>query len=100
MRIAWISYDFLEYSALHVNALSNEHEVLAVLPKQDHDDEQYILDSDVSCFLFDKPRLRQPFKQNRSIRSILKALAEFQPEVVHFQQSHFCLLYTSPSPRD
>lgn len=88
MRIAWISYDFLEYSALHVNALSKEHEVLAVLPKQDHDDEQYILDSDVSCFLFDKPRLRQPFKQNRSIRSILKALAEFQPEVVHFQQSH------------
>ena len=88
MRIAWISYDFLEYSSLHVNALNKDHDVLAVLPKQDRDDEEYLLDSDVSCFLFDKPRLRQPFKQNRSIRSILKALSEFQPEVVHFQQSH------------
>ena len=53
MRIAWISYDFLEYSALHVNALSKEHEVLAVLPKQDHDDEQYIL-----CLLYTSPSPR------------------------------------------
>ena len=88
MRIAWISYDFLEYSSLHVNALSKEHEVLAVLPKQECIDEEHQLDADVKCFLFDKPRLRQPIKQNRSIRSILRALAEFRPEVVHFQQSH------------
>ena len=67
MRIAWISYDFLEYSSLHVNALSKEHEVLAVLPKQECIDEEHQLDADVKCFLFDKPRLRQPIKQNLSL---------------------------------
>lgn len=88
MKIAWISYDFLEYSALHVNALSREHDVLAILPTPELDEEEFILDSGVSRYLFDKPRLRQPVKQYRSIRSIMERLYKFKPDVVHFQQAH------------
>ncbi|MEZ6091537.1 MAG: hypothetical protein R3C05_26685 [Pirellulaceae bacterium] len=32
MRIAWVTYDFEEYSVLHVNALAQEHDVLLVMP--------------------------------------------------------------------
>ena len=89
MKIAWISYDFLEYSSLHVNAMSVEHEVLAVLPKPGlGEEEEYCLNDNVQRHLFDKPRLRQPLRQYHSVRSIMKALAEFGPDVVHFQQSH------------
>lgn len=88
MKIAWISYDFLEYSALHVNAMNKHHDVLAFLPKPTDEDEEFALDADVPRMLFDKPRLRQPWKQYRSIRSIMKALDDFGPDVVHFQQGH------------
>lgn len=88
MRIAWVSYDFYEYSSLHLNALATEHEVLAVMPNPQVDEEDLQLDPKVDRHLFDKPRLRQPFKQYRSIQSMLKAIYDFQPDVVHFQQAH------------
>lgn len=88
MRIAWISYGFLEYSSLHINAMNEHHDVLAVLPEVTADDEQYKLRPSVERFLFKKPRLRQPFQQRRSIQSILKAVYDFKPDVVHFQQGH------------
>lgn len=88
MKIAWISYEFLEYSALHINALNSEHDVLAVLPSPHDEEEEYRLDPDVQRFLFTKPRLRQVLKQNRSVQSIRRAIDEFQPDVIHFQQAH------------
>lgn len=88
MRIAWVSYDFFEYSSLHLNAMAEEHDVLAVMPKPHDDEEDLQLDPRVNRFLFDKPRLRQPLKQYRSIQSMLEAIYDFQPDVVHFQQAH------------
>ncbi len=35
MKVAWITYDFEEYSAHHVNAMASEHDVLLVMPKPD-----------------------------------------------------------------
>jgi glycosyltransferase involved in cell wall biosynthesis len=88
MKIAWISYGFLEYSSLHINAMNEHHDVLAVLPEPDRDDEQYSLRPSVEQFLFKKPRLRQPFQQRRSIQTIMEAVYDFKPDVVHFQQAH------------
>ena len=88
MRIAWVSYDFFEYSSLHLNAMAEDHDVLAVMPKPQEDEEDLQLDPRVHQFLFDKPRLRQPLKQYRSIQSMLEAIYNFQPDVVHFQQAH------------
>lgn len=88
MKIAWVSYDFFEYSALHLNAMAVNHDVLAVMPKPQEGEEDLQLSPDVQRFLFDKPRLRQPLKQYRCIQSMLEAIYDFQPDVVHFQQAH------------
>lgn len=88
MRIAWITYDFEEYSALHVNALAEEHDVLLVSPQPDEGECPYPLADNVESHAFAKPRLRQPFRQLVSIQKILKRVAEFGPDVVHFQQGH------------
>ena len=88
MKIAWISFGFLEYSALHINAMNEHHDVLAVMPESSPEDESYTLRPSVERFLFKNPRLRQPFRQRRTIQSILKAVYDFKPDVVHFQQAH------------
>ncbi|MCA9128644.1 MAG: glycosyltransferase family 4 protein [Planctomycetales bacterium] len=88
MRIAWLTYSFLEYSAFHVNELSLQHDVLFVVPS-----EPTVLTDDavadrVEWFAFHKPRFRQPIKQIAKIREILHRIDEFQPDVVHVQQGH------------
>ena len=88
MRIAWISYDFEEYSALHVNELSAEHDALLIMPQPEDDAPRYEIDARVDNYEFEKPRLRQPIRQLQSLRGILRKLTEFQPDVVHFQQGH------------
>ena len=86
MKIAWISYDFEEYSAVHVNALAQHHDVLLVMPQLRG--VEYPLDKRICYYNFEKPRLRQPIRQWSSIRAILQRVHEFQPDVVHYQQGH------------
>ncbi|MEM7313661.1 MAG: glycosyltransferase family 4 protein [Planctomycetota bacterium] len=88
MRIAWITYDFEEYSALHVNAMAKEHEVLLAMPQHEDGESGYFVADNVEHYAFTKPRLRQPFKQIQSVRQIVNRVHEFQPDVVHFQQGH------------
>ena len=88
MRIAWITYDFEEYSTHHVNALCKDHEVLFVLPGTKDESAPYTLDPSVDLHAFRKPRLREPLKQCISVRKILRRVHDFQPDVVHFQHGH------------
>ena len=88
MRIAWVTYDFEEYSSLHVNELVEDHEVLLVMPQSGVEGATYEVDGRVERCAFDKPRLRQPFKQWRSVRQLIQRIDEFKPDVVHFQQGH------------
>lgn len=91
MRIAWISYCFEEYSALHVNALCREHDVLLVLPEPRDGAATYALDPAVEHYSFVNPRLRQPLRQWFAIRGILQRIRVFQPDVIHLQQGHLWL---------
>ncbi|MFK7734813.1 MAG: glycosyltransferase family 4 protein [Pirellulaceae bacterium] len=86
MRVAWVTYDFEEYSVLQVNALAQEHDVLLVMPPCASP--EYAVSDAVEHFAFEKPRLRQPIRQWRSVRTILNRIHEFKPDVVHFQQGH------------
>lgn len=88
MRIAWITYDFEEYSSLQVNALAEEHDVMLVMPQDTSGSADYYISPEIEHFAFRKPRLRQPVRQWQSVRSILNRVQEFQPDVVHFQQGH------------
>ena len=91
MRIAWITYDFEEYSVEHVNEMSKEHDVLLVMPKPEPGAPVYAISDRVDHYSFDKPRLRQPLRQLRSVKHIRQRIAEFNPDVVHFQQGHLWL---------
>lgn len=88
MRIAWITYDFEEYSALHVNELARDHDVLLAMPQADEEAEPPKISRDVEHFEFLKPRLRQPLRQLQSVRRIVQRIKAFRPDVVHFQQGH------------
>ena len=99
MRIAWITYDFEEYSAHHVNAMACEHDVLLVMPKPEGLVPNYCLNPSIEHYAFEKPRLRQPLRQWKSIRQILDRVESFQPDVVHFQQGHMWFNFALKSLR-
>lgn len=102
MRVAWITYDFEEYSTLHVNAMADDNDVLLVMPRAEEGSPRYDIHPKIDHYSFDKPRLRQPLRQLQSIRRILAKIESFQPDVVHLQQGHMwfnaALKYLKPYP--
>ncbi|HEY6565162.1 MAG TPA: glycosyltransferase family 4 protein, partial [Pirellulaceae bacterium] len=88
MRIAWITYDFGEYSLQHVTAMAAEHQVLLVIPRHVLEALTLEVPDGVQTFAFDGPRLRQPLRQFLSIRKIHARVREFQPDVIHLQHGH------------
>lgn len=96
MRIAFISYDFGEYCIQHANGLLESGEVLLVMPTQLFDPYQDLLENDVEIRTFSKPRLRQPIRQVRAIRWIIRQIEEFRPDVVHFQLGHMWFNFVLP----
>ncbi len=88
MKIAWVSFEFREYSVLQANALSDEHQVLLILPDNNLFDSELQVRSEIDHFRFWQPRLRQPVRQLRSILEIVRRIHEFQPDVIHFQGGH------------
>lgn len=97
MRIAFVTYDFGEYSVQHANGLLDHGDVLLVLPEELLEPHREMLDDAVECFAFDKPRLRQAFRQISTARKIVAAINDFKPDVIHFQLGHmwfnFALAY-------
>jgi len=88
MKIAWISFGFREYSINHVRALSENHDLLLVLPASEDSGLHEIVDPRVSVFSFRNARLRQPFRQIWQCLAIVRKVREFGPDVVHLQQGH------------
>lgn len=99
MRIAWVSYDFEEYSVLHANALAAEHDVLLLLPHSEQGSPAIGISDKVISYPFRKPRLRQPLKQLASLRELYRVIKNFSPDVVHFQQGHLWFNSLLPSIR-
>jgi len=96
MRIAFITYDFGEYSIQHANGLLDSGEVLLVMPKELHQPHQELLSEQVELKTFSKPRLRQPIRQVRNLRWILNQIKTFQPDVIHFQLGHLWFNFALP----
>ncbi|NNL87149.1 MAG: glycosyltransferase family 4 protein [Myxococcales bacterium] len=96
MRIAFVSYDFGEYSINHATAMADEHEVLLLLADDLGRSHEYKLASSVDYQPFDKPRLRHPLRQISSVRCLLRKIDEFAPDVVHFQRGHLWFNWALP----
>ncbi len=102
MRIAWVSFDFEEYSVLHVNEMAKQHDVMLVLPEQEDDAPELSISDQVKQCRFQKPRLRQPLRQRAMVKELTKRINDFNPDVIHFQQGHlwfnFGLRKLAPTP--
>ena len=88
LRVAFISYDFGEYSIEHANGLLTSGDVMLIIPRELADPHLSLLDPQVDFRPFDKPRLRQPLRQLACIRWIFRQIREFKPDVIHFQRGH------------
>lgn len=85
--MAYVSYDFREYSNLLVAALGRTCDVLYVVP------EDFVAGIDpppgVTYAPMPRARLRQPHLQVRAVLAAHRAIRRFRPDVVHLQHGHF-----------
>jgi glycosyltransferase involved in cell wall biosynthesis len=88
MKVAFVSYDFGQYCIRHANELAQECEVLLLLRESVAAAHRAEISPAVRCYLFDAPRLRQPWRQMRTTYSLFRAIAAFAPDVIHFQRGH------------
>jgi len=88
LRVALVSSNFGEYCIRLANALSRHADVLLVLSDRLADSHKEKLDDRVRLFSFRSPRFRQPLRQLRTIRSIMREIVDFAPDVVHYQGFH------------
>jgi glycosyltransferase involved in cell wall biosynthesis len=88
LSVAMVSFDFGEVCVPIANALSESADVTLILPRSQLEPLAHDVDSSVRVLMFVKPRLRQPLRQTIMCRTVLRALARCQPDVIHLQQGH------------
>lgn len=88
MKVAFLSYGYIEYCIQQANGLARECDVLLMLPRDEAAAHVADLDPAVRYCPFDKPRLRQPLRQMAAIGRMLREIHRFRPNVIHFQQGH------------
>lgn len=96
VRVAFISFDFPEYSVRWASALAHEADVLLLLPRQYSEPYWDLLDPAVDFRPFDPARLRQPLRQFRMIRELVRTIDQFAPDVIHFQHRHMWFNFALP----
>ena len=87
-KVAFVSFDYPEYTFRIANGLAAHCEVLLVQPQQHIAPFLPVSQANVTVWTFDKPRLRQPGRQARVIAAILRRIRQFEPDVVHVQSGH------------
>ena len=88
LRVALVSVSFGEYCMRLANALSPHADILLVMPEMVVRPYAGKLDGRVRLFSYANPRLRQPLRQLRTIRTVMREIAAFSPEVIHYQGFH------------
>jgi glycosyltransferase involved in cell wall biosynthesis len=93
LQIAFYSWE----ECIHIaNALAREAEVCLMLPRVQAEPYQKLLNRAVNYQPFDKPRLRQPWAMPGMVRTLLKRIDDFQPDVVHLQKGHLYFTFALP----
>jgi glycosyltransferase involved in cell wall biosynthesis len=88
MRVAFLSFDFGEYCIRLASALARQADVLLLLPLQQAAPHLPLLEQTVNFQPFHKPRMRQPLQQLRMLRTLVRYIRRFDPDVLHLQQGH------------
>ena len=96
MKIAFVSFDFGEYCIRLANGLEESADVLLLLPERESGPYRYLLSSAIRLITFVMPRLRQPARQLRMTRSLVKYIRQFSPDVIHLQSGHLWFNFALP----
>jgi glycosyltransferase involved in cell wall biosynthesis len=86
MKVAFLSFDYGEYSVRLASALAQHSSVLLLLPAGLADSYLSQLDPRVEFRTFPRIRLREPMAQMRRNRWVRRQLHDFRADVLHLQQ--------------
>lgn len=88
MKVAFISFEFMEYSVRLASAIAQCADVLLLLPKHDSAPYMHLMRGSVEIHLFHKPRLRQALQHTRLAIRLVRLVKDFKPDVIHLQSGH------------
>lgn len=88
MKIAFISFDFGEYTVRHANALAEKAMVALFAPESMVAPHLLQLSPSVKFYGHRKPRFRHWNKHITNVLKIVRQVKEFDPDVIHFQHGH------------
>jgi glycosyltransferase involved in cell wall biosynthesis len=88
MRVALVSYECADYSIQLANGLARECDVLLMLSRIEAAGQQALITPSIHFQPFDKPRLRQAFRQIRTSMELVRRIRRFRPDVLHVQHGH------------
>ena len=89
MKVAFVSYDFGEYSIRVASALAEQGcDVMLLLPEALAAPHLAMLNPKVRFRPFAKPRYRQAMRQIPLTLRLVSQIRHFDPDVIHLQQGH------------
>jgi glycosyltransferase involved in cell wall biosynthesis len=88
IRAVLLAFDFAEVCVPIANALSRMADVTLMLPQRVVEPVRDAVAPEVHLVAFRMPRLRQPLRQARMCRSILRVVDRLGCDVLHVQQGH------------
>ena len=90
MKVAFVGFDFGEYCLRLASGIACDDDttVLCLLPRDEAGLYLHLSSPAVDLRLFDKPRIRQPFKQLRMVWNLVRQIRAFNPDVIHLQLGH------------
>lgn len=91
MKVAFVAFDFGEYCVRLASGIAHSDgtRVSCFLDRKEVEPYLHLLSESVEVRLFDKPRLRESFKQIRMVIDIVRQIKALNPDVIHLQLGHF-----------
>jgi glycosyltransferase involved in cell wall biosynthesis len=90
MKVAFVAFDFGEYCIRLASGIAENADtrVLLLISKEEADPYLHLLSDSVERRLFDKPRIRQVYRQIRMVIDLVRQIRAFKPDVIHLQLGH------------
>jgi glycosyltransferase involved in cell wall biosynthesis len=99
MKVAFVAFDGIaEYCVRLASGIAQDQDTSILLFLPNHEAEPYLhlLGNSVELQSFDKPRLRQPFKQVQMVTRLVRQIRDFNPDVIHLQCGHLWFNWALP----
>src|ERR1700761_3712762 len=90
MKVAFVAFDFGEYCARLASGIADAKDTKLVLflSRDEATPYLHLVSESVERRIFEKPRMRQVFKQLKMVISLVRQIRAFNPDVIHLQLGH------------